>query len=305
MITFGVVIGKATQLQLLLIAFWEILFYALNKVLVEKYILASDIGGTMVIHTFGAYFGLAVSMATKDKESIPEEKHENQATAVQADLFSMVGTIFLWIMWPSFNSALGLPGPIQQRAIINTLLSLCCACVTVVLISTALRPHHKIDMEDIQNATLAGGVAVGASANMALFPAGAMAVGVVSGLLSAVGFRYVQGFLKRTIGLHDSCGVHNLHGMPGVFGSLVSCAVAGAATYRTYGAQLANNFPGIAEDPTRTAINQGAHQFAALILTLSLAITTGLIVGMCIRPLNRRDMSKFDDSALFHVPATV
>lgn len=42
----------------------------------------------------------------------------------------------------------------------------------------------------IQNATLAGGVAVGATADMPLNPWGAVVIGCLAGLLSTVGFRF-------------------------------------------------------------------------------------------------------------------
>jgi len=47
-------------------------------------------------------------------------------------------------------------------------------------------------MVHVQNATLAGGVAVGAVADLMLSPAGALAVGAVAGILSVVGYSYLQ-----------------------------------------------------------------------------------------------------------------
>ena len=49
-----------------------------------------------------------------------------ESASKTSDTFAMVGTIFLWIFWPSFNSAL-LDGNDQQRAILNTYLSLAAA----------------------------------------------------------------------------------------------------------------------------------------------------------------------------------
>ena len=78
----------------------------------------------------------------------------------------------------------------------------------------------------IQNATLAGGVAIGSAANLVVSPGGALAVGVAAGLLSTCGYAFLMPRLEAAIGLRDTCGVHNLHGMPGVLGGLVAALVA-------------------------------------------------------------------------------
>ena len=43
----------------------------------------------------------------------------------------------------------------------------------------------------IQNAALAGGVAVGTSANMPLQPFGALVIGSLAGVLSVLGFHFI------------------------------------------------------------------------------------------------------------------
>ena len=80
-------------------------------------------------------------------------------------------------------------------------------------------------MEIILNATLAGGVGIGSSADFIKHPAIAMAIGLIAGILSSLGFKKIGPFLADKIGLSDTCGVHSLHGMPGLFGALVSAIV--------------------------------------------------------------------------------
>ena len=70
MITFGVLLGKVSLSQLLVIAGIESFFYALNEEIIYKQLLISDLGGSMVIHMFGAYFGLACSYFFHNKESM-------------------------------------------------------------------------------------------------------------------------------------------------------------------------------------------------------------------------------------------
>jgi ammonium transporter Rh len=82
-------------------------------------------------------------------------------------------------------------------------------------------------MEVVLNSTLAGGVAIGASADLINHPFGSMIVGFVTGAVSALGFIYYGHWLKKKINLHDTCGVHSLHGIPGIIGGFVSAIAAG------------------------------------------------------------------------------
>ena len=61
LISFGALLGKTTPLQLALVVFFEILFYALNETIGVVECMAVDMGGSMYVHTFGAFFGLAAS----------------------------------------------------------------------------------------------------------------------------------------------------------------------------------------------------------------------------------------------------
>jgi len=133
-------------------------------------------------------------------------------------VFSIIGTIFLWMFWPSFNCALATGGQ-QHRVVINTVLALCSSCVVTFCWSGLFR-KGKFDIVEIQNATLAGGVAVGCSSDLVIGGYGALIIGFIAGSISTFGFCKVMPFLERTIGLHDTAGIHNLHAMPGLLGGL-------------------------------------------------------------------------------------
>ncbi len=60
----------------------------------------------------------------------------------------------------------------------------------------AVDSNRKFCMEHIQNATLAGGVAVGACADMIITPVGAVIIGSAAGILSTCGFRYLTVSMK-------------------------------------------------------------------------------------------------------------
>ena len=120
------------------------------------------------MHTFGAYFGLAVSMGlgipTKKNQQEREKANELNTSRYDSDITAMLGTLVLWILWPSFNGALAPTPAAQMRVVLNTVLSLASSCVWAFLVSYLVE-KSKFDMVHIQNATLAGGIAIGHAAD--------------------------------------------------------------------------------------------------------------------------------------------
>ena len=61
LISFGVVLGKTTPLQLAIMTVLEVIIFVVNEVIGRDYIGAVDAGDTIFVHVFGAYFGLTVA----------------------------------------------------------------------------------------------------------------------------------------------------------------------------------------------------------------------------------------------------
>lgn len=97
----------------------------------------------------------------------------------------MVGTVFLWMYWPSFNAILA-SGMAQQRAVINTVFSISASALVSIYISRVM--VGKIDMEVLLNSTLAGGVMMGAAADIITSPGCCMIAGAIAGAISAFGY---------------------------------------------------------------------------------------------------------------------
>ncbi len=95
--------------------------------------------------------------------------------------------------------------------------------------------RQKFDVVDIQNATLAGGAVVGAVADLMLNPYGAFVAGSVAGVVSTLGFKKLEVVLRERLGVHDTCGVNNLHGIPGIISGLASAVLCGMANEEDYG----------------------------------------------------------------------
>merc|ERR1719238_1052600 len=216
LITFGALIGKISPTQVVVLTVIELVCYCANKVyFLTNHLAIADCGGTIIIHLFGAYFGLACSATL----GVSKDSDLNGSTYT-SDLFSLVGTVFLWLFWPSFVAGALPAGDGQDMAIINTIMALLASTVITFVLTPIFTGEGRLQTVPIQNATLAGGVSIGATANLPLGPFGAVLIGLLAGALSTIGF------CKPVITAeYDTCGINNLHGMPGLLGGLASAAL--------------------------------------------------------------------------------
>ena len=187
----------------------------------------------------------------------------------------MVGTIFLFAYWPSFNGAIAAESTYMHRATINTYLSISCSVIAAIVISKFVH-GGKLNMEIVLNASLAGGVAVGSACDIIVTPAGSMIAGFIVGSISAYGFAFISPFVKKHLLLHDTCGVLNLHGIPGVNGALISAIVAYRAG-TTFGEE--NLRDAYKVQASREPYVQAGYQLAGLGVCLGIAIFGGLFTG--------------------------
>ncbi|XP_058516413.1 ammonium transporter Rh type B isoform X2 [Ochotona princeps] len=246
LISLGAVLGRTGPAQLLLMALLEVALFGLNEFVLLCLLEVRDAGGSMTIHSFGAYFGLVLSRVLY-KPHLEKSKHR-QGSVYHSDLFAMIGTMFLWIFWPSFNSALTSRGAGQPRTALNTYYSLTASTLSTFALSALVEEDGRLDMVHVQNAALAGGVVVGTASEMMLTPFGALAAGCLAGAVSTLGYKFFTPILESKFKIQDTCGVHNLHGMPGILGALLGALVTGLATHDAYG----DGIPAQAALPGRT-----------------------------------------------------
>lgn len=286
LITFGAVLGKVTPLQMLVVLIFELIIFAVNETIGAYQLGAVDMGGSIFVHTFGAFFGLGLSrvLSQPQKNANGEvETHERNGSSYNSDTFAMVGTLFLWMFWPSFNGALATESQ-QHRVVINTVLALSASCVMAFAADACMRHGRKFDMVSIQNATLAGGVAVGSSSDLVIEPWGALLVGSVAGWVSVFGYVHIQPWLAKNWNIDDTCGVNNLHGIPGLIGAVGGAISAATAGKNAYGEAIDAVFA--RRDPdgdNLTAVEQGGYQMAALVITLLFAIVGGSVTGLVVK----------------------
>ncbi|XP_067228954.1 rh family, C glycoprotein, like 1 [Chanodichthys erythropterus] len=304
LIAYGACLGKVSPVQLMVLTLFGVTLFAVEEYIILELLHAKDAGGSMVIHTFGAYYGLTISWILY-RPLLSQTKHL-QGSVYHSDVFAMIGTLFLWMFWPSFNSAIADHGDGQHRAVINTYLALASSVLTSFAISSLSQKHGKLDMVHIQNATLAGGVAMGTASEFMITPYGSLIVGFCSGIVSALGYLFLSPFMEKKMKIQDTCGVHNLHAMPGVIGGIVGAITAASASESVYGKEgLINTFDFKDAIASRTASTQGGYQAAALCVALAFGLAGGALVGGILKlPIwgDPEDGYCFDDEVYWEVP---
>ena len=251
LIAIGAPLGRMTMDQYILLAILFVPVYLFNEWLILEsgmFTGFQDTGGSVVIHAFG--LGLVATTAKKMSDG---PTCETDSTSNQ---FSLLGSLVLWVFWPSFTSAVASPERVVLTAI-NTVFALAGATIATYIFSKLIR--GKVDIEDIANASLAGGVAIGSTCDIAN-PGMSMLIGLAAGILSTVGYSIIAPKIQKLIRGTDTCGVHNLHGMPGLLGGLSAIIITGNA----------------------------GTQIICMIITVAVAFVGGRIVGAITGLLGRK-----------------
>merc|ERR1739848_33720 len=150
LIAVATVLGRTSLQQNVILMFCMMPCYAFNAWVVMEKIGAKDTGGTILIHCFSAFFGFGVSWMLGHKENHGLKRREfSEEANHNTNLMALLGTLFLWCYYPSFNGYApeAEPQPVPPgnvafsddgakfRATFNTYLGLIRAAVTAILIS--------------------------------------------------------------------------------------------------------------------------------------------------------------------------
>ncbi len=269
LIAAGAVLGRIKMYQYMIMGLLFIPFYILNEIIVIddhfNWIgTIADTGGSIVIHAFGAIFGIsaAISLSTLKQRETPI------LADATSDRYSLLGSMVLWVFWPSFCGAL-VPAEAIPYAVVNVFIALSGSTIATYIASVSIR--GKINAADIANAALAGGVAIGATFDHASHLE-AMIIGAIAGVLSTVGFAIFQEKQEKFHKIIDTCGVSNLHGIPGIFGGLAAIVVVDGL--------------------------DASAQLKGILVTVVIAVVAGLLSGKIISLFGTPD-EIYDDEAEF------
>ncbi|XP_056151305.1 rh blood group, D antigen [Lampris incognitus] len=288
LISMGTVLGKTNPVHLLLIALLEVSGFILNGWILQTLIKVLPQNSLMLLHIFGAFFGLMLAWVLYREGS--EQGFEKEKSDRKTGLFSTLGTLSVWMFWPSFNSIL-VDHPAPERklwAICSTYLALAVSAVTAAAMSVFTSPKGKFGPGHIQRCTLAGGVAVGISMSAVHLPWVAMTIGLAAAVISTLGFRYLKLHMLLAFECHDTCGVLSTHGLPGLLGWLAHLLL-----------QISDS------DDFTKAIRFAVFHICTLLITLCLSMSMGFITGILLkwdiwRP--PQDKKCFDDQAFWEFP---
>jgi ammonium transporter Rh len=253
LIAAGALLGRIKIYQYMILGLLFIPFYILNELIVlddhfNVIGTVADTGGSIVIHAFGAIFGIAAAISL----TLKEHRETPILADATSDRYSLLGSMVLWVFWPSFCAAL-VPVEAIPTTVVNVFIALCGSTIATYFASVSIR--GKINAADIANAALAGGVAIGATCDYASHTE-AMIIGVLAGAISTIGFAVLQEKQEKFHKIIDTCGVSNLHGIPGIFGGLAAIVVV-------------------------DGIDAGA-QLKGILVTVVLATVSGLLSGKII-----------------------
>ncbi|NXA83689.1 RHL protein, partial [Thryothorus ludovicianus] len=214
-ISTGAVLGKANPVQLIVMTLVESVIFYMSRCINRTFLQVPEQLTLMHVHLFGAYFGVAVSSRFPGP---PPGLDKNRSTP-KSDLFSMLGTVFVWVFWPSFNSILA---DSKREAVLNTYLALAVSAVAAFMLSALTSKDGKFRMSHIHSAVLAGGVTISYTAHSIQHPWIAMILGLLGSVITILGSHCLQRCFNPALKLQDTSGVHFTFGLPAVLGAVAA-----------------------------------------------------------------------------------
>ena len=262
LVSFGVLLGRLSMPQLLVLTLLEVFVFAFNEALVLQVLGLEDLGGSDYIHLFGASFGIAAA-ALCGYSAFPRSGRPSST------ILAFGGALFLWVYFPSFNSALALSDAERIRASMNTHIALAASALSAFAISPLLN-SGRLEPVQVLHAALAGGVAIAASANWIFNPVFSVAFGCIAAIIATLAIRFLDAPLRQAR-LGDAIGTLGLLLLPALFGGLLS------------GLMVAIWF----DKGTRSASAQGGIQVACTFISLGVGAVAGAVVGLIVRFIPR------------------
>ncbi len=248
-IAIGVFLGTCKMWQYLLIGVAFGFVYCLVEYIIGNVeifgTLATDPGGSVLVHLCAAYFGIGVALGIRDKTAFDEPMY----TTTHSVTFVWLASMLLWMLWPSFVCSL-LPLESVTTGTITCYMAGIGSLLSTYFVSSML---GKINCLVFTYAMLCGPVAIGAPL-LSVGPWGGLLIGLIAGAVSTLCFVYLQPWFTKKIGVMDMMGVHNLHGVGGWMGAIFVSVIVGSVS-----------------------------TFVIAIIVFVIVMVTGFVIGLVVR----------------------
>jgi len=174
-----------------------------------------DYAGSVVVHSMGGWIALTAVIVLGPRLGRWDSQGRSRPIPISNVPFMALGSWMLCVGWFGFNvmSAATMDG-ISGLVAMNSLFAMAGGIISALVIS-------KNDPGFIHNGALAGLVAICAGSDQ-VHPVGALAIGIIAGVIFVKGFTWEQEKLK----LDDVLGVWPLHGIAGSWGG-IACGIFG------------------------------------------------------------------------------
>ena len=324
LISLGEFIGKLTIGQYSLIILIETFFASLNYFLCYFSLGGIDTGGSLYIFAFGAIFGFNVSFVLAYDNRFRDIliKNQNNKSNYYSNVISAIGSLFLWLYFPSFNTARihydhdkKVAEIMRYRGIINTYMSMIGSLVSTFCTSPLVMEERKFKMEHILRSSYVGGVIIAGCCTFCAYPWCALLIGFFGGIVSVVLIHYstpksqdlvraqnpnpqnwCENFLFA-LKISDTMGVMYCFGIPGALGGIFTTIFLGSLGKKPWkgGANLEDFFY-----YNRKPSSQGGIQISVFFITIVIALSSGIVTGFIVRILeNDGNENFFGDNIIF------
>jgi Amt family ammonium transporter len=178
-----------------------------------------DFAGSSIVHSVGAWVGLAGAAMIGPRIGKYGKNGKPNAIPGHNLVLGALGVFILWFGWFGFNPGSQLAAAGTDNAValghiaVTTNLAAAAGAVTAMLVAWIRykRPTLSISL----NGALAGLVAITAGTD-AVDPMGAVAIGILAGLILPFAVEFFDKILK----IDDPVGAISVHGVSGAFGTL-------------------------------------------------------------------------------------
>ena len=326
LISLGSLIGKLTLGQYLVTILFETFFAVFNYYLCYFSIGGIDNGGSVYIFTFGAIFGFTVSiiLAYDNTFFALLSKNQSNKSNYYSNIISAIGSLFLWLYFPSFNTArvhcdqnpekIKTIEIMRYRGIINTYMSMIGSTVGTFCTSSLLTPEKKFRIEHILRSSYVGGVIIAGCCTFCPYPWCAILIGFFGGIISVLLSHFTSpqerelvlpenppsqnccGNILYAIKMSDTMGVMYVFGIPGIIGGIFTSIFLGSLKEKPWkNVDLKDFFY-----YDRSASAQGGVQMGVLFITIAIAWCSGMLAGCMLKFIGYEgDENFFNDNMIF------